>query len=143
MADGRLVPAYGALLPAAGRLADGLRLPLDSVPWVSDASRLYGHELDPYVERPPLPSEFDFTRGARTGVGAPRMQVPTPPAGVLARGPTRSATAAPTCAAIPSAGPRPTSRRPASCARPSASSRAADSSRSSCRRSSRSRPGSS
>ncbi|HPG26053.1 MAG TPA: transglutaminase family protein [Myxococcota bacterium] len=53
----------------------GFRLPLDSVPWVSDVSRLYGHELDPYVERPPLPREFDFSRGARTGVGAPRMQV--------------------------------------------------------------------
>jgi uncharacterized protein (DUF2126 family)/transglutaminase-like putative cysteine protease len=38
----------------------GLRLPLDSLPWVKESDYPYVNELDPTVERPPLPSPDEF-----------------------------------------------------------------------------------
>ena len=38
----------------------GLRLPLDSLPWVKESEYPYINELDPTVERAPLPSPEDF-----------------------------------------------------------------------------------
>ena len=40
---------------APGDSPMGLRLPLDSLPWVSESDYPYINELDPTVERPPLP----------------------------------------------------------------------------------------
>ena len=41
----------------------GLRLPLDSQPWVKATDYPYHHELDPMEERPPLPERQKFVRG--------------------------------------------------------------------------------
>ena len=38
----------------------GLRLPLDSLPWVKESDYPFVNELDPTVERPPLPSPDEF-----------------------------------------------------------------------------------
>src|SRR5258705_2882617 len=38
----------------------GLRLPLDSLPWVSQSDYPYLNELDPSEERPPLPAREEF-----------------------------------------------------------------------------------
>jgi len=38
----------------------GLRLPLDSLPWVSQSDYPYLNELDPSVERPPLPARDEL-----------------------------------------------------------------------------------
>ncbi|MBI3878446.1 MAG: transglutaminase family protein, partial [Verrucomicrobia bacterium] len=43
-----------------GDSAMGLRLPLDSLPWVSKSDYPYLSELDPTVERPPLPKRDEF-----------------------------------------------------------------------------------
>jgi uncharacterized protein (DUF2126 family)/transglutaminase-like putative cysteine protease len=41
----------------------GLRLPLDSQPWVKSTDYPYHHELDPLEDRDPLPSRQQFVRG--------------------------------------------------------------------------------
>lgn len=41
----------------------GLRLPLDSQPWVKESSYPYLHEQDPMEDRDPLPSRQHFVRG--------------------------------------------------------------------------------
>ena len=38
----------------------GLRSPLDSLPWVNESDYSYLNELDPTVERPPLPAREEF-----------------------------------------------------------------------------------
>ena len=61
-----------------GDSAMGYRLPLDSLPWVAEDGRPIAFELDPYVERAPLPARQDLSlrRGdARDGqTSRPRMQ---------------------------------------------------------------------
>jgi uncharacterized protein (DUF2126 family) len=42
----------------------GFRLPLDSIPWVSEGDYPYQNELDPMEPRPPLPPRQAFLRGA-------------------------------------------------------------------------------
>jgi uncharacterized protein (DUF2126 family)/transglutaminase-like putative cysteine protease len=48
------------LFLAPGDSPMGLRLPLDSLPWVSASDYPYINELDPTVERPALPSPKEF-----------------------------------------------------------------------------------
>jgi uncharacterized protein (DUF2126 family) len=45
---------------APGDSPMGLRLPLDSLPWVKESDYPYINELDPTAERPPLPSPQEF-----------------------------------------------------------------------------------
>jgi transglutaminase-like putative cysteine protease len=45
---------------APGDSPMGLRLPLDSLPWVKESDYPYITELDPTAERPPLPSPQEF-----------------------------------------------------------------------------------
>ena len=45
---------------APGDSPMGLRLPLDSLPWVTKSDYPYINELDPTAERPPLPSPDEF-----------------------------------------------------------------------------------
>jgi uncharacterized protein (DUF2126 family)/transglutaminase-like putative cysteine protease len=45
---------------APGDSPMGLRLPLDSLPWVKKSDYPYVNELDPTVERPPLPKPEEF-----------------------------------------------------------------------------------
>lgn len=45
---------------APGDSPMGLRLPLDSLPWVKQSDYPYLNELDPTVERPPLPAPEEF-----------------------------------------------------------------------------------
>ncbi|HEU0040502.1 MAG TPA: transglutaminase family protein, partial [Verrucomicrobiae bacterium] len=45
---------------APGDSPMGLRLPLDSLPWVKPSDYPYLNELDPTVERPPLPAPEEF-----------------------------------------------------------------------------------
>jgi hypothetical protein len=45
---------------APGDSPMGLRLPLDSLPWVKETDYHYIHELDPTAARPPLPSPVEF-----------------------------------------------------------------------------------
>ncbi len=45
---------------APGDSPMGLRLPLDSLPWVTKSDYPYLNELDPTAERPPLPSADEF-----------------------------------------------------------------------------------
>ncbi len=45
---------------APGDSPMGLRLPLDSLPWVTKSDYPYINELDPTAERPPLPSADEF-----------------------------------------------------------------------------------
>jgi uncharacterized protein (DUF2126 family) len=48
------------LFLAPGDSPMGLRLPLDSLPWVSQSDYPYLHELDPAAERLPLPAREEF-----------------------------------------------------------------------------------
>src|ERR1017187_9321119 len=45
----------------------GLRLPLDSLPWVSAVDQPYVPERDPLDTRPPLPSRQAFVVASRQG----------------------------------------------------------------------------
>jgi len=45
---------------APGDSPMGLRLPLDSLPWVKESDYPFVHELDPTAKRPPLPSPEEF-----------------------------------------------------------------------------------
>ena len=45
---------------APGDSPMGLRLPLDSLPWVKESDYPYVNELDPTAKRPPLPSPEEF-----------------------------------------------------------------------------------
>ncbi len=60
------------LLP--GDSAMGYRLPLDSLPWVSEGDAPGRFELDPYVERPALPLPGGPDAEAAPGSLAPRLQ---------------------------------------------------------------------
>ncbi len=48
------------LLLFPGDSSMGFRLPLDSLPWVSESDYPYLNELDPSVARPPLPERAEF-----------------------------------------------------------------------------------
>jgi uncharacterized protein (DUF2126 family) len=60
----------------------GLRLPLDSLPWVSPSDYPYLNELDPTEERPPLPAPEEFRKQYRLlrtdtrSQGAPSRRTP-------------------------------------------------------------------
>ncbi|MFX8597342.1 transglutaminase family protein, partial [Acinetobacter baumannii] len=41
----------------------GLRLPLDSLPWVVDKDYPYIYQPDPMEQRPPLPRRQSYARG--------------------------------------------------------------------------------
>jgi uncharacterized protein (DUF2126 family)/transglutaminase-like putative cysteine protease len=58
-----------------GDSAMGLRLPLDSIPWVAKTDYPYVHELDPWAERAPLPDRDAIAR-QRYMVGAPEPRNP-------------------------------------------------------------------
>lgn len=60
----------------------GFRLPLDSIPWVADGDRHPSYPLDPSVDRPPLPHEFEWlSRTGRNVALEPRNQPRTMGAG--------------------------------------------------------------
>jgi uncharacterized protein (DUF2126 family)/transglutaminase-like putative cysteine protease len=62
------------LLLTPGDSPMGLRLPLDSLPWVKESEYPYIHELDPTAERPPLPSPDELRqRYLRTDTPARRQ----------------------------------------------------------------------
>lgn len=52
----------------------GYRLPLDSIPWVAQGDYPYINELDPTIDRPPLPPRRD--RNQRFVAGAPGPRTP-------------------------------------------------------------------
>jgi len=60
----------------------GLRLPMDSLPWVAESEYPFDYPLDPGVKRPPLPAEFPSgSRGGKrfvVGAGAPSPAVSGP-----------------------------------------------------------------
>jgi uncharacterized protein (DUF2126 family)/transglutaminase-like putative cysteine protease len=63
-----------------GDSALGFRLPLDSLPWESEAARAWVYERDPLMARPPLTRVLPQSRRGR-GDGAPRpVGAPTPSA---------------------------------------------------------------
>ncbi len=63
------------LLLIPGDSPMGLRLPLDSLPWVKDSERFHIHPLDPSAERLPLPSPQELRqRHLRTETGGTAAQ---------------------------------------------------------------------
>ncbi len=68
------------LLPGDSPL--GLRLPLDSLPWVSEADLNHDSPLDPLVERPPLPVDLHdqpiAEKGLRVDAGQGVVTQPSP-----------------------------------------------------------------
>jgi uncharacterized protein (DUF2126 family)/transglutaminase-like putative cysteine protease len=52
----------------------GFRLPLDSLPWTAEGDRRPAFHLDPYVERAPLPTGFDFPPRAHPSDPGLRLQ---------------------------------------------------------------------
>lgn len=55
----------------------GLRLPLDSIPWVAEKDYPWLHNLDPLAPRPPLPAEFPY-EGKAALRQATRSGTPSP-----------------------------------------------------------------
>ena len=100
----------------------GLRLPLDSLPWVSASDYPYVTPRDPFDSRPPLPPRQAFIAGSRPGVAAAGSSVTNRPADLAAA----AAKSAGVSRSV--ANPRPRSR-----VRPSVLSRATVACTSSCR----------
>jgi len=71
-----LRPERCYLIP--GDSAIGLRLPLDSQPWVSKGDYPYQHPIDPTQQLGPLPAHREIARVFQSSLDAPRHAMPVP-----------------------------------------------------------------
>jgi len=77
LGDRTLVPARSAHVPDPRGFANGLRLPLDSLPWVSEADAAQVLERDPFAPRPAL-AEASLLRWQSAGAPARSESQPEP-----------------------------------------------------------------